>query len=130
MSEANKTVLVVDDSPGVRQLVRHTFESAGFLVIDAPDGPAAFAEARKNPNLIAVYTDVNMPGMSGLELLGLIKNDSALKHIPVVIISAIVDPTAIGTAKSLGAVGWITKPISSEALLATIRKISQQPVNP
>jgi two-component system, chemotaxis family, chemotaxis protein CheY len=130
VTEPVKKVLVVDDSAGVRQMVRHTFEGDGFEVLEAPNGPAALVEARNHPDIKAVYTDVNMPGMSGLELLGAIKSDPALKHLPVVIISAIVDPSAIGSAKSLGAVGWITKPISADALLATIRKITKALVKP
>jgi two-component system, chemotaxis family, chemotaxis protein CheY len=130
VTEPVKTVLVVDDSPGVRQMLRFTFEGEGLAVIDAPDGPAALAEARKCPTLVAIYSDVNMPGMSGLELLAALKAQDETKHVPVILISALVDPSIVTKARSLGALGWISKPLTPEALLSTIRKLLKRSVQP
>ena len=112
------TVLVIDDDPAARSLMRRFLGREGFRVEEAPDGEAGLARAReKRPDVITL--DVLMPGMDGWAVLAALKNDPALATIPV-ILATIVDEAHLGFA--LGASEYLTKPIDRERLGEVLRK--------
>lgn len=122
------TVLVVDDDPIIRKIIKHYLMREGFMVRTASNGHAGLALARQlKPALITM--DVMMPGMDGLTVLRQLKADETLKHIPVAIVT-VLDEQNI--AKSLGADDFLEKPIDWDALIKTVKKwvrqISQQSV--
>lgn len=114
-----KTVLVVDDSPTVRQLIELNLKKVGGLrivqAVDGKDGLEKFAVEK--PSL--VLTDVNMPNMSGLELLAAIREID--KTTPVVVITTKGEAADAEKGISLGATAYVTKPINGAQLIETIR---------
>ena len=112
------TVLVIDDDPAARSLMRRFLGREGFRVEEAPDGETGLARAReRRPDVITL--DVLMPGMDGWAVLAALKNDPALATIPV-ILATIVDEAHLGFA--LGASEYLTKPIDRERLGEVLRK--------
>jgi two-component system chemotaxis response regulator CheY len=116
-------VMVVDDSMMVRQQVGHALSSAGFSIIEARDGLEALQklDAKEDPALIVL--DMNMPNMSGIELLQRMRNSS--RAIPVVMLTTEGQPRLMQQAKALGARGWIIKPFKPEMLIAAVRKLTE-----
>jgi CheY-like chemotaxis protein/nitrogen-specific signal transduction histidine kinase len=120
------TVLVIDDDPAMRGLMERILGREGFRVVTAPDGPAGIELARReNPSVITL--DLLMPGMDGWEVLGALKAQEALAHIPVVMLT-ILDEQRIGFA--LGAAEYLTKPIEKDRLLAVLRRYGRDPGRP
>jgi len=117
-------VMVVDDSMMVRQQVGYALSSAGFSVVAACDGVEALRKlvATEDPALIVL--DVNMPNMSGIELLQKIR-ETSLTSIPVVMLTTEGQPKLMQQAKALGARGWIIKPFKPDMLIAAVRKLTQ-----
>ena len=111
-------VLVIDDDPAARQIMRRTLSKDGFRVEEAESGAAGLAAARRlTPD--AITLDVLMPEMDGWSVLAALKADPALAEIPV-IMASIVDDSSLGFA--LGASDYLTKPVDRERLLATVRR--------
>ena len=115
-------VMVVDDSMMVRQQVGHALSSAGFAIVEARDGLEALQklDAKEDPALIVL--DMNMPNMSGIELLQRMRDSSVA--IPVVMLTTEGQPRLMQQAKALGARGWIIKPFKPEMLIAAVRKLT------
>jgi CheY-like chemotaxis protein len=108
-------ILVVDDEPDVESLFRQQFRRdirAGRFVMDfAPSAPAALARAAEiaEPSLILILSDINMPGMSGLEMLPQVR--AQRPAVPVIMITAYGDAETRRTAIERGADGLLTKPL-------------------
>ncbi|WFP64947.1 MULTISPECIES: response regulator transcription factor [unclassified Mesorhizobium] len=118
MTSQNVSILVVDDEPPIRKLLRVGLGSQGYTVSEAPNAKAAieFVQAER-PDLILL--DLGLPGMTGLELLGKWRNDGL--DIPVVILSSRTDEAGIVSALELGADDYVTKPFGMNELVARIR---------
>jgi CheY-like chemotaxis protein len=107
-------ILVVDDEPDVEALFRQQFRrdlrSGRFLMEFAPSAPAALVRAANvaDPSLILILSDINMPGMSGLEMLPKVR---AERDVPVIMITAYGDAETRRKAIEEGAIGLLTKPI-------------------
>jgi signal transduction histidine kinase/CheY-like chemotaxis protein len=114
------TVLVVDDDPTVHDLLAATLAKEGHRVLHARDGAEALDILRKTPPDI-VTLDVMMPKVDGWSVLGTMKSDPALDHIPVIMIT-IVDDRNLGY--SLGASEFMTKPIDRSRLLALVQRFA------
>jgi PAS domain S-box-containing protein len=112
------TLLVIDDDPEARNLMRRFLGKEGFRIEEAADGEAGIRRARElRPDVITL--DVLMPGMDGWAVLAALKGDPALADIPV-ILATIVDEEHLGFA--LGASEYLTKPIDREHLIAVLEK--------
>lgn len=85
---ASCTVMVVDDEPDIRYLLRVTLETAGYRVVEAAHGEAALEQVRRSPPQI-VLTDRMMPRMHGGALIELLRADESTKAIPIVMISSV-----------------------------------------
>jgi len=118
-----KRVLVVDDSPTVRQQVGTVLRDAGFDVVEASDGAEGTSKVAADPDIGMVILDVNMPRVNGLEMLETIKQDSRNAALPVVMLTSEGQLSLIERAKRAGAKGWIVKPFKAELLLAAVRKL-------
>jgi two-component system chemotaxis response regulator CheY len=116
------TVLTVDDSPSIRQVVKIVLGGAGYTVIEACDGAEGLAKAKANP-VSMVLTDLNMPVMNGLELIRNLRQVPSIVGIPIVFLTTESNDGLKQEAKAAGATGWITKPFKPEQLLAVVTKL-------
>jgi len=115
---ASGTLLVIDDDPEARALMRRFLGKEGFRIEEAADGESGIRRARElKPDVITL--DVLMPGMDGWAVLAALKGDAELSSIPV-ILATIVDEEHLGFA--LGASEYLTKPIDRERLIAVLEK--------
>jgi two-component system chemotaxis response regulator CheY len=118
-----KTILIVDDSATVRTQVGATLKGVGFDVVEASDGEDALAKLAHGPPLHLVICDVNMPHMSGLELLekmrGELKNE-----LPVLMLTTEGQVALMERAKRAGAKGWMVKPFKPSLLVAAAKKLA------
>ncbi len=117
MSAAPLRVLVVDDEPPIRKLLRTGLAAQGYQVLEAPNGKAALEQLEASPNLVIL--DLGLPDMQGHELLKAIRsrNDS----VPIVILSSRDDEAGKVRALDLGADDYVTKPFGMDELLARMR---------
>ena len=115
-------ILVVDDSTTMRQMVAFTLASAGHQVTEAPDGNQALGLARQK-KFDLVITDVNMPGMNGIDLVQSLRGLPECKFIPILVLTTEAGAELKQKGKSAGATGWIVKPFNPELLLATLKKV-------
>jgi two-component system, OmpR family, alkaline phosphatase synthesis response regulator PhoP len=114
-----KTVLVVDDEPGIVALARDYLEHAGFAVITAADGPSALAAARlRKPDVLVL--DLGLPGMDGLDVARALRRES---DVPIVILTARDDELDRILGLEIGADDYVVKPFSPRELVARIRAI-------
>lgn len=112
-------ILVIEDDELLRQSLVDMLELNGFQVIAATNGTEGLEAARSgHPSLI--ITDVNMPGMTGFELLAAFRGDEQLRTVPVIVISAKVDRAATRQGMELGAADFITKPFTEEEVLHSV----------
>lgn len=116
------TILTVDDSPSMRQMIKMALAPTGHNVIEAGDGAQGLTQARTHkPDL--VITDLNMPVMNGLELIRELRKLPSLVGLPIVFLTTESSDATKQEAKGAGATGWITKPFKPEQLLAVVSKL-------
>jgi two-component system, chemotaxis family, chemotaxis protein CheY len=115
------SILTVDDSPPIRELVDNVLRQAGFDVTQAQDGVAALACARKN-HFDLVLTDVHMPNMDGIQLIRSLRADPSYRHTPILMLTVDDAAQRRREGKAAGATGWIVKPLVPEHLVAAIRR--------
>ena len=117
-----ESILVVDDSASIRDMVSFTLDSAGYESHVSSDGVEALEFARNN-TVRAVVTDINMPNMDGIVLITELRKLDHYKYTPILVLTT---ESGVGkklTGKAAGATGWIVKPFEPEGLLKTIRRI-------
>jgi two-component system chemotaxis response regulator CheY len=119
---AMKKILVIDDSPTVRQQVGLALSQAGFQVVEAVDGLDAIGKV--DASVAMLICDVNMPRMNGLEMLEKLRTDVRWKTLPVVMLTTEGQPALIERAKKAGAKGWIIKPFKAELLVAAVQRLT------
>jgi CheY-like chemotaxis protein len=117
-----KTILVVDDVQVMRLRLRAQLEESGFNVLDAESGDKALALLEKHQDIKIVLTDVNMAGMDGVELTRRIRTSPKFASLPVVFCTAKGEFSIVRQAKQLGVRGFLVKPVTKLALLATINR--------
>jgi len=115
-------ILVIDDDQLIRDLVRVLCESQGHAVSDAEDGDSGVAEARAvKPDLIIL--DMNMPGMTGWEVIPVIRSHPDTKAIPVIALTADGSSGSRDEAHEAGCDRYVTKPIDAPRLYAAIDEL-------
>ena len=117
-----RTILTVDDSTSMRQMVKATLISAGYGVVEASDGQEALDYAREN-SVDLVISDVNMPRMDGITLIGELRALPAYRLIPMLMLTTESSQEKKMEGKRAGATGWIVKPFNPAQLLATLKKL-------
>jgi two-component system chemotaxis response regulator CheY len=118
----SKTILAVDDSASIRQMVSFTLKGAGYQVLEAADGQEAFDRA-KNTTVNLVLTDQNMPRMDGLTLVKSLRALSQYKAVPILILTTESSDNMKAQGKAAGATGWIVKPFDPQKLLEVVGKV-------
>ena len=119
---ATRTILVVDDEPGIVAIARDYLDRAGFRVITAADGPSALRLARtERPSLLVL--DLMLPGIDGLDVARALRGDPATRTLPIIMLTARVDETDRLVGLELGADDYITKPFSPRELVARVRAV-------
>jgi two-component system chemotaxis response regulator CheY len=119
-----KKVLVVDDSPAVRQQVSLALTQAGFAVVEAPDGIAGATLIESDRQIAMVVADVNMPRMNGLEMVEKVKRSPQHAALPIIMLTSEVQSALMDRAKKAGAKGWIIKPFKADLLVAAVKKLT------
>lgn len=116
-----KTILAVDDSKSIRELVRHALEPLGYDVLTAEDGVDGLARLADG-GVDLVITDLNMPNMDGLELISAVRKEERYAGLPVIMLTTEGQAEKMRAGKQAGASGWIVKPFNDLQLEMTVRK--------
>ena len=118
---AGADILIVEDHPTMREAMRMVLEHEGFVIREAADGAAAVEMVRAQPPDL-VFLDLNIPGMTGADVLKSLKEDPATASVRVIIVTATGEEER-ERVLSLGADEYFTKPFSPLALLRTVERV-------
>ena len=117
-----KTILAVDDSPSMRQMVQFTLKAGGYEVVEAVDGQDGLEKARGiKANL--VLTDQNMPRMDGLSLIRSLRELPQYRAVPILMLTTESSDEMKSQGRAAGATGWLVKPFDPQRLLDVVRKV-------
>ncbi|TVQ49054.1 MAG: response regulator [Gammaproteobacteria bacterium] len=116
------TILAVDDSASLRQMVVFTLKEAGHEVIEAADGVAGL-EAAKGKAADLVISDINMPHMDGITLVRELRGLPDYKFTPILLLTTESSDEKKQEGKAAGATGWLVKPFDPEKLMSTIKRV-------
>ncbi|HEV7719273.1 MAG TPA: response regulator [Arsenicitalea sp.] len=119
----SKTILTIDDSASIRQMVAMTLSIAGHRVLEAVDGADGYTKATTNV-VDVIITDLNMPNLNGIEFIRKYRTHPSSKGIPIILLTTESDEELKRQAKEAGATGWIVKPFKQDQLLAVIKKVA------
>jgi two-component system chemotaxis response regulator CheY len=118
-----KTILTVDDSRMMREMLLMSLRDAGFNVVQAEDGLDGLSKlADAKPDVI--ITDINMPRMDGFGFIEGVRRDARFRATPILVLSTESDAAKKARARDAGATGWIVKPFNTESLVSAIRRVS------
>jgi len=117
-----KTILVVDDSRSLRQMVTFCLRAAGYEVSEATDGVEAL-EIMQDQQFDLVLTDQNMPRMDGLTFIQSLRKQSAYQKIPILILTTESSNEMKAKGRAVNATGWLVKPFDPERLIAVVKKV-------
>ena len=117
-----KTVLTVDDSLSIRQMVAFTLKSAGYEVLEAVDGMDGLEKAKAN-EIDLVLSDQNMPRMDGLTLVRSLRALPKHRTTPILILTTESTDEMKAQGRAAGATGWLVKPFDPQKLIAVVRKV-------
>ena len=116
------SILTVDDSSTMRQMIAFILQREGFTVLEAGDGLEAL-ERIQGQSIDLVITDINMPNMDGLTLIQRLRALPAFKGTPILILTTESAGDMKQKGRDAGATGWIVKPFSPEKLLEVVAKV-------
>ena len=117
-----KTILAVDDSASLRQMVAFTLKGAGYDVVEACDGVDGLTKA-KAKTVDLVLTDQNMPNMDGLTLIKNLRGLPSYKAAPILMLTTEAGDAMKAEGKAAGATGWLVKPFDPAKLLEVVKKV-------
>lgn len=117
-----KTILTVDDSPSVRNMIAMTLREAGYTVLEASDGQEGLGTATST-RVDAIITDQNMPNMDGITMIKQLRQHPSGQGVPIVVLSTDSADTLKQEARAAGALGWMVKPFTQDKLLAVVKKV-------
>ena len=117
-----KTVLTVDDSASIRQMVSFTLKSAVYEVVEAVDGMDGLDKAKSRAfNL--VLTDQNMPRMDGLSLIKSLRAMPNYRTVPILMLTTESSDAMKSQGRAAGATGWLVKPFDPQKLIEVVKKV-------
>jgi two-component system chemotaxis response regulator CheY len=116
------SILAVDDSASMRQMVSFTLKSAGYNVIEAVDGQDAWEKAGGR-SFDLVLTDQNMPRMDGISLTKKLRETAQFKSTPILILTTESSDQMKQAGRAAGATGWLVKPFDPNKLIEVIQKV-------
>jgi len=117
-----KSILTVDDSASIRQMVTFTLKGAGYAVTEAVDGQDGLDKARGG-RFDLVFTDQNMPRMDGLTLIQGLRALPAYRTVPILMLTTESGEAMKAQGRAAGATGWLVKPFDPQKLLEVVRKV-------
>ena len=117
-----KNVLIVDDEPDLVELVSYNLKKEGFQVATAPDGGAALEKARKK-NFDLIILDLMLPGIQGIELCRILRNDPKTERVPIIMLTAKGDEADRIKGLETGADDYMAKPFSPRELVARVKAV-------
>lgn len=117
-----KTIMTVDDSNSVRQMVAFTLKQQGYEIVEAVDGLDALSKIGSS-KIDLLITDLNMPNCDGMTLIQEVRKMPAFKFMPILFLTTESSDEKRQQAKSAGATGWIVKPFKPEQLVNVIKKV-------
>ena len=117
-----RSILTVDDSASMRQMVAFTLKHAGYQVIEAVDGQDALDKVKDQP-IDLVLTDQNMPRMDGLALVRRLRGMAQHRAVPILILTTESSDEMKQAGRAAGATGWLVKPFDPPRLLEVIGKV-------
>ncbi len=116
-----KNVLIVEDSKAIRSMIRVSLEEAGeFFAVEAANGFEAL-KTLPSRRFDLIITDINMPDINGLELIGFVKSNPEYKAIPLVIVSTEKSDEDKKRGMALGASGYVVKPFTKDVLMTAVK---------
>jgi two-component system, chemotaxis family, chemotaxis protein CheY len=119
----SKTILTVDDSRMMREMLLMVLQGAGFNVVQAEDGAEGLvALGPANPDVI--ITDINMPNLDGYGFIEGVRRDQRYRATPILVLSTESSAEKKTRAREAGATGWIVKPFQADTLIDVIRRVS------
>jgi two-component system chemotaxis response regulator CheY len=118
-----QTILTVDDSRTMRDMLRMALVEAGFNVLQAVDGVDGL-EVLHTSTPDVIVTDINMPKMDGFGLIEAVRKDNRYRKVPILVLTTESDAAKKQRAKEAGATGWIVKPFEPTKLIAAIRRVA------
>jgi two-component system chemotaxis response regulator CheY len=118
-----QTILTVDDSRTMRNMLRMTLEESGYRVLEAADGLLGLDVLRaETPDVIV--TDINMPNMDGFGFIEAVRAQGRFAAVPILVLTTESDRALKDRARRAGATGWITKPFEQNRLVETVRRVA------
>ncbi len=122
-----KKILIVDDEPDLAELVSYNLKKEGFEVSSASDGEEALKKIRKG-NFNLVILDLMLPGIQGMELCRILRNDTKTKHLPIIMLTAKGEDVDKILGLEMGADDYIAKPFSPRELVARVKAVLRRSV--
>lgn len=119
----SKTILVVDDSASIRQVVSIALKGAGYEVIEACDGKDALSKLG-GQKVHLIVSDVNMPNMDGITLVKEVKANPQYKFTPIMMLTTEAQETKMQEGKAAGAKAWLVKPFQPQQLLTAVSRLA------
>jgi two-component system chemotaxis response regulator CheY len=119
-------VLVVDDSPSFRRILRHVLDQGGFEVLEAADAAQALATLERT-SVALVLSDQNLPGTDGLGLTREVRTTSRHASVPIVIVTTESSDAMKLAGRAAGATAWVVKPFDPDRLLGLVRELAPPP---
>ncbi|MBK5477040.1 response regulator [Pseudomonas sp. TH21] len=117
-----KTILIVDDSQSMRQLVKMTLTGAGHQVLEACDGRDALSKLT-GQKINLIISDVNMPNLDGIGLVKAVKARNEYRFTPIIMLTTESEQSKKAEGQAAGARAWIVKPFQPQTLLAAVEKL-------
>ncbi|MFT8895951.1 MAG: response regulator [Acetobacter sp.] len=119
------TIMIVDDSRTMRDMLRRTLEGAGYHVVEAVDGKDGLETLNRLPTPpSAIISDINMPNLDGYGFISGVRSLEVMAKTPILVLTTETDPAKKERAKKAGATGWIVKPFAPAILLKAIERVT------
>jgi two-component system chemotaxis response regulator CheY len=118
-----KTIAVIDDSTTIQMSLKGILDKGGFTVQTASDGQDALDKFKGGLKPDLIITDINMPRMNGIELIGAARKLPGFRFLPILVLTTVSQQTMRDQAKAEGATGWLVKPVASQDLLNVIKQV-------
>jgi len=116
------TILIVDDSASIRQMVAYTFQAEGYIVVEAADGEEGLAKAHARDDIDLILSDQNMPNMDGLTFVNTLRDHPKYVSTPILMLTTESNESMKMQGRAAGANGWMVKPFNPDKLLEVVKK--------